>query len=68
MEQDFAAVYEFLFEKAEVVFENADLARQWLNRPQFGLGGEIPLDFAKTENGAREVENLLGRIEHGVFS
>ena len=43
-------------------------ARQWLNSPQFGLGGAVPLDYAKTEVGAREVENLLGRIEHGVYS
>ena len=32
------------------------------------LGGATPLDFAKTEPGAREVENVLGRLEHGVFS
>jgi uncharacterized protein (DUF2384 family) len=28
----------------------------------------VPLDFARTEIGAREVENLLGRIEYGVYS
>ena len=33
-----------------------------------GLGGRIPLDTMRTEAGAREVENLLGRIEHGVLS
>jgi putative toxin-antitoxin system antitoxin component (TIGR02293 family) len=43
-------------------------ARQWLHSPQFGLGGAVPLDYAKTEIGAREVENLLGRIEYGVYS
>jgi uncharacterized protein (DUF2384 family) len=36
--------------------------------PQFGLGGAVPLEYAETEVGAREVENLLGRIEHGVYS
>jgi putative toxin-antitoxin system antitoxin component (TIGR02293 family) len=45
-----------------------EAARQWLTAPQFGLGGSIPLDFAETEVGAREVEKLLGRIEHGVYS
>ena len=34
----------------------------------YGLGDVSPLEYAKTEVGAREVENLLGRIEHGVFS
>ena len=43
-------------------------ARQWLNAPQFGLGGAIPLEYAGTEVGAREVEDLLGRIEYGVYS
>jgi uncharacterized protein (DUF2384 family) len=39
-----------------------------LTHKQPGLGGAVPLDFAKTEIGAREVENLLGRIEYGVYS
>lgn len=43
-------------------------ARAWLHAPQVGLGGEIPLDYAETEVGAREVENLLGRIDHGVYA
>jgi putative toxin-antitoxin system antitoxin component (TIGR02293 family) len=43
-------------------------ARRWLQTPQRGLGGETPLDFASTEVGAREVENLIGRLEHGVFA
>jgi putative toxin-antitoxin system antitoxin component (TIGR02293 family) len=43
-------------------------ARRWLLSPQRGLGGERPLDFASTEVGAREVENLIGRLEHGVFA
>jgi len=43
-------------------------ARQWLLAPQKGLDGAIPLEFASTEVGAREVENLIGRLEHGVFA
>ena len=50
------------------VFGDLEDAKQWLNSPQFGLGGAVPLDYAKTEVGAREVENLLGRIEFGVYS
>ena len=45
-----------------------DRARQWLSFPQYGLGGVVPLDYARTEVGAREVETLLGRIEYGVYS
>lgn len=47
------------------VFENEDRAIEWLKRPQFGLGDRIPLDLIDTEAGAREVESLLLRIEHG---
>lgn len=42
-------------------------AAEWLKRPQWGLGGVIPLEMAKTEIGAKEVENLLGRIEYSVL-
>lgn len=41
-------------------------ARSWLREPQYGLGGRIPLEFAMTDVGAREVEYLIGRIEHGI--
>ncbi len=54
--------------KAAKVLGGIEAARQWLNSPQFGLGGAVPLDYAETEIGAREVENLLGRIEYGVYS
>ena len=56
-----------LFEKALDVFEDRAAAQSWFNSPQLALGGKTPLDYADTELGAREVENLLNRIEHGVF-
>lgn len=57
-----------LYLKALDVFGNAEHAKKWLKEKAYGLGDVSPLEFAKTEVGAREVENLLGRIEHGVFS
>lgn len=57
-----------LMGKAIEVFGGQDEARRWLKSPQFGLGGAVPLDYAETEVGAREVENLLGRVEYGVYS
>jgi putative toxin-antitoxin system antitoxin component (TIGR02293 family) len=56
-----------LFEKALDVFEDRAAAQSWFNSPQLALSGKTPLDYADTELGAREVENLLSRIEHGVF-
>ena len=60
--------YQRLLKKADDVFGDGASAREWLTHKQSGLGGAVPLDFARTEIGAREVENLLGRIEYGVYS
>ena len=57
-----------LFEKARGVFNSAELAKKWLKQDAYGLGDIPPLEYAATEIGAREVEDLLGRMEHGVFS
>ena len=57
-----------LMSHAVSIFGSEDNARQWLSSPQRGLGGSVPLDYAETEVGAREVESLLGRIEYGVYS
>jgi len=58
-----------VFGGAIALFEgDADAARTWLSSPQRALGGAVPLEMARTEVGAREVENLVGRLEHGVFS
>jgi len=50
-----------------LVEEPAALQR-WMTQPKRALGGLSPLRCCDTELGAREVEALLGRIAHGVFS
>ena len=55
-----------LLDRATGVFGSLERARTWLKRPQYAFGGVSPLAFADTEPGAREVEDLLGRIEHGI--
>ncbi|GDY19765.1 antitoxin [Verrucomicrobiota bacterium] len=67
-ESDRVVRYTRLLDKAVTVLESLEDARRWLSAPQFGLGGAIPLEYAETEVGAREVEDLLGRIEYGVYS
>ncbi len=54
--------------KALDVLEDRAAARRWMSQPKRALGGLTPLRSCDTEIGAREVESLLGRIEHGVFS
>lgn len=58
-----------VFEKAVELFEgDAVAAVSWLNTPRKALGDATPLAYSRTELGAREVDNLIGRLEHGVFS
>jgi putative toxin-antitoxin system antitoxin component (TIGR02293 family) len=57
-----------LFDKATEVLGDAHTARQWFKNPKKALEGKSPLEYADTEIGAREVEDLLGRLEYGVFS
>jgi len=57
-----------LFDKAIEALGSVAAAREWMKSPQKALAGQTPLEYSATEPGAREVEDLLGRIEHGVFS
>ena len=50
------------------VFEDEQRANRWLKTPLRALDDHSPLKYAESELGAQEVMNLLGRIEHGVFS
>jgi putative toxin-antitoxin system antitoxin component (TIGR02293 family) len=58
-----------LFGKTLELFEgDRDAATEWLTTAQPALGGTIPLDLARTDVGTREVERLVGRLEHGIFA
>lgn len=57
-----------LYTLAEEVLENPHAALHWLNRPQPGLNERVPLELMRTEVGAKEVEELLYRIEYGMYS
>jgi len=45
-----------------------DAAIGWMNKRLPVLGNASPLEMSKTEPGTLEVERLIGRLEHGVFS
>jgi putative toxin-antitoxin system antitoxin component (TIGR02293 family) len=58
-----------IYQQAIQLFEgNAQAAREWLEQPEKALGGRTPLDYLETEAGAKEVEDLIGRLEHGVIT
>ena len=52
---------------AAEVFGTRDKASTWLNPPNRALQHEVPVDLLDTDIGTREVETILGRIEHGMI-
>ena len=56
-----------VFEAAAELFDgDVEAARHWLGSRNKALG-LTPLEMCDTEVGAREVEDLIGRLQHGVF-
>ncbi len=53
--------------KALDVFNDPLSAAYFLTDPNRALGGKSPLECLATEAGRLEVEQVLGRIEHGVY-
>ncbi|MDE2762883.1 MAG: DUF2384 domain-containing protein [Gemmatimonadota bacterium] len=52
--------------RAEEAIGDVDKARSWLRKPNRALRGRRPLDLLASDVGARLVEQVLGRIEHGL--
>ena len=53
---------------AERVFGDPAKAHRWLRKSKRALNGQTPLAFLASEEGARKVEGMLHRIEHGMFA
>lgn len=54
--------------RANEVFGDPDKAAVWLDRPNRALSGSTPRSLLSTSEGVNQIETLLGRIEHGVYS
>ncbi len=59
-----ADIYSYGYE----VFENEDRFNQWMFSSNQALGGKIPYDLIDNQFGREEVRNIIGRIDHGVYS
>ena len=58
-----------IFQQATQLFEgDSAMARQWLEQSAKALGGRTPMEYLETEAGANEVEDLIGRLEHGIIA
>lgn len=54
--------------RAEEALGSLDKATRWMRKENRALGGKRPIDLLKSDAGARMVERVLGRMEHGVYS
>ncbi|MDH5603942.1 MAG: DUF2384 domain-containing protein [Cyclobacteriaceae bacterium] len=50
------------------VFDSRGAFNQWMDTPNPLLGGVTPFSLLDTHAGLEMVNNLIGRIEHGVYS
>jgi len=53
---------------AIAVFGDEHKAAHWLSTPLSILDGQVPSELLNTEQGIGRVEEILGRIEHNIFS
>lgn len=54
--------------KAAIVFGDQAAGERWLETPAPSLDQRRPIDLLTTPVGTTMVEQLLGRIEHGVYT
>lgn len=59
---------ELLCKVVELFDGDTKAAMTWMSTPRTALANQTPLEHSRTVAGAREVEDLINRIEHGVFS
>ncbi|MEQ6119376.1 antitoxin Xre/MbcA/ParS toxin-binding domain-containing protein [Reichenbachiella sp. MALMAid0571] len=57
-----------LFQYGTDVFEDAASFQAWLHTSLIALGGKKPVSLMNNDTGISIVRDLLGRIEHGVYS
>jgi putative toxin-antitoxin system antitoxin component (TIGR02293 family) len=53
--------------RAMEVFGAREKALRWLNTPLRSLGDRTPLSLLETPEGVAQVQDTLGRVEHGVW-
>ncbi|MGH7888452.1 MAG: type II RES/Xre toxin-antitoxin system antitoxin [Candidatus Binatia bacterium] len=54
--------------QAAETFGSEAKAAEWLRRPNRALGNVAPLELLDTDIGIHQIEEILGRIEHGLIS
>lgn len=67
---DRAADLQTIYQIAVKVFDSKEKATAWMIQENKALGGETPQAYILSDrlNAFEEVKNILGRIEHGIYS
>jgi len=57
-----------LYQQGIELFGSATAFKDWMNNAIIALGSKKPIDFMDNGTGIAIIHDLLGRIEHGVYS
>ncbi len=56
-----------IYQQAFELFEDKNVAIEWLTTPKQNLGNLTPLSQLATDAGTKQVETILYRAEYGIF-
>ncbi len=57
-----------VLEHADRVFEDKEKVKHWMNKENRALNGKKPVQLLDTLTGINMVNDVLGRVEEGVYS
>ena len=57
-----------LYQMGKVVFGDTSSFQQWIDTPLLALGNQKPMDILNNDTGLSIIKDLVGRIQHGVYS
>ncbi|MGK7922438.1 MAG: antitoxin Xre/MbcA/ParS toxin-binding domain-containing protein [Trichodesmium sp.] len=49
------------------IFESVETARDWLKKSNRALAGKTPLELLDTDAGTQQVDEVLNKIEYGIY-
>ena len=57
-----------LYQQGIELFSNSEEFKDWMSSSIIALGNKRPIDYMDNGTGIAIIHDLLGRIEHGVYS
>jgi len=66
-ESDRAFRFARIAARVEEIFGDAETAQDWISAPNRALEGVSPIDIMDTDAGVERIEEILTRVERGVY-